>query len=67
VPKPDAFYVGTSGLGKPLILYRATAGGAIKELTAYPGGGVRDLVMDPQNIKRIYVVDDQSRVWASLD
>jgi hypothetical protein len=67
VPKPDAFYVGTLGPARPLILHRASAGGAIVELTAYPGGGVRDLVMDPQNIKRIYVVDEQSRVWASFD
>lgn len=67
VPKPHAFYVGTAGAGRPLILHRATAGGAIRELTAYPGGGVRDLVMDPHNIKHVYVVDDLSQVWASLD
>jgi hypothetical protein len=67
VPKPDAFYVGTAGAARPLILHRATAGGAIEELTAYPGVGVRDLVMDPQNIKHIYVVDELSRVWASFD
>jgi hypothetical protein len=66
VPKPDAFYVGTAFTGRPLILHRATTGG-INELTAYPGGGVRDLVMDPQDIRRVYVVDEQSRVWASFD
>ncbi|MFL6674635.1 MAG: WD40/YVTN/BNR-like repeat-containing protein [Massilia sp.] len=65
--RPDAFYVGTAGIGRPLILHRASAGGAITELTAYPGGGVRDLVMDPQNVKHIYVVDEQNRVWASFD
>jgi hypothetical protein len=37
------------------------------ELQAYPGGGVRDLVMDPQDVKRVYVVDEQNRVWASFD
>lgn len=67
VPKPDAFYVGTAGPARPLILHRASAGGAIQELTTYPGGGVRDLVMDPFNIKHVYVVDDLSRVWASFD
>jgi hypothetical protein len=67
VPKPDAFYVGTAGPGRPLILRRVSAGGAIQELTAYPGGGVRDLVMDPQNINSIYVVDELNRVWASVD
>jgi hypothetical protein len=64
---PDAFYVGTAGAGQPLILSRATAGGTIRTLTAYPGGGVRDLVMDPQDVRHVYVVDEQSRVWASLD
>jgi hypothetical protein len=67
VANPDAFYVGTSGAGRPLILHRATAGGAITELTAYPGSGVRDLVMDPQDTRHVYVVDDQNRVWASFD
>lgn len=67
VPKADAFYVGTFGPGRPQILHRADAGGAIGELTAYPGSGVRDLVMDPYNIKHVYVVDDLNRVWASLD
>jgi hypothetical protein len=37
------------------------------ELTAYPGAGVRDLVMDPQDIRHIYVVDELSLVWASFD
>lgn len=67
VAKPDAFYVGTSGPGRPLILHRASAGGAIDELTAYPGAGVRDLVMDPYNINHVYVVDELSQVWASFD
>jgi hypothetical protein len=67
VPAPAAFYVGTAGAGQPLVLRRTTAGGAIDTLTAYPGGGVRDLVMDPQDIRRVYVVDEQNRVWASFD
>jgi hypothetical protein len=67
VANPDAFYVGTRGAGRPLILHRATAGGAITELTAYPGGGVRDLVMDPQDTRAVYVVDEQNRIWASFD
>jgi hypothetical protein len=67
VPVPDAFYVGTSGPGQPYILHRGTEGGAIGTLTAYPGGGVQDLVMDPQDTRRVYVVDDRNRVWASFD
>lgn len=64
---PDAFYVGTAGAGQPLVLRRTTAGGAIDTLTAYPGGGVRDLVMDPQDIRRVYVADELGQVWASFD
>lgn len=66
-PRPDAFYVGTSGPGRPYILHRRGSGGAVTELAAYPGSGVRSLVMDPQNIKKVYVVDDQDRVWESCD
>jgi hypothetical protein len=64
-PHPDTFYVGTSGAGRPYILRRDNLGSALIELAAYPGGGVRDLVMDPEDIRKIYVVDEQDRVWAS--
>ncbi|MDB5910229.1 MAG: repeat domain protein [Massilia sp.] len=67
LPMPDAFYAGTTGAFGPALLHRATKGGRIIALTAYPGGGVRDLVMDPQDIRRVYVVDEQNRVWASFD
>jgi hypothetical protein len=63
----DAFYVGTAGAGQPYILHRSGNAKSIQTLTAYPGGGVRDLVMDPQDIRRVYVVDEQNRVWASYD
>jgi hypothetical protein len=67
VAYPDVFYVGTAGAGQPLIVHRASAGGAITALANYPGGGVRDLVMDRQNYKKLFVVDEQNRVWASFD
>jgi hypothetical protein len=66
-PKPDVFYVGTAGTGRPYILHRVSAGGAITELASYPGTGVRDLVMDRQNYRKLYVVDEQNRVWATFD
>jgi hypothetical protein len=66
-PVADAFYVGTSGATEPRILHRSGAAKAIQTLSAYPGGGVNDLVMDPQDIRRVYVVDEQNRVWASFD
>jgi hypothetical protein len=61
--QPDVFYVGAG----PNILHRVNVGGSITTLTAYPGSGVISLVMDPQNYQHVYVVDDQSRVWASFD
>jgi hypothetical protein len=67
VAAPDAFYVGTAGPGQPFILHRSSGAKAIQSLASYPGGGVRDLVMDPQDVRRVYVVDEQNRVWASYD
>jgi hypothetical protein len=67
VAMPDAFYVGTAGAGQPYILHRTSTAKSIQTLAAYPGGGVRDLVMDPQDVRRLYVVDEQNRVWASYD
>ena len=66
-PAPDVFYVGTAGAGQPLLLHRGAGTRAVQTLGAYPGGGVGDLAMDPQDYRRVYVVDEQSRVWASFD
>jgi hypothetical protein len=63
VPMPDVFYVGAGST----IFHRVTLGGAITTLAAYPGGTIRALVMDPQNFQKVYVLDTQSRVWASFD
>jgi hypothetical protein len=65
VPKPDVFYVGTQI--SPYIWHRAALPGAVTTLDAYPGSAVRDLVMDPQDIRKVYVVDVINRVWASFD
>ena len=70
VSTPDVFYV--SGFANrssptPKILHRVNAGGPITTLTAYPGTSVLSLAMDPQNYKKLYVVDDQSRVWGSFN
>jgi hypothetical protein len=67
VASPDAFYAGTAGAGQPYILHRASYVRGIHALAAYPGAGVRGLVMDPLDIRRVYVVDEQNRVWASFD
>jgi hypothetical protein len=59
---PDVFYVGTAGAN---IFHRVNRGDPITTLSAYPGGGVRGLVIDPRNYQTIYVLDFQNRVWAS--
>jgi hypothetical protein len=67
VAAPDVFYVGTAGAGQPLLLHRGAGARGIAPLTAYPGGGVNDLAMDAQDVRRVYVVDEQNRVWSSFD
>jgi hypothetical protein len=67
---PDVFYVGTSanpGAPVPRILHRVTLGGPITTLSAYPGSSPLSLVIDPLNYRHVFVLDDQSHIWASLD
>ena len=59
---PDVFYVGAGNR----ILHRVTAGGAITTLT-YPGDIVRGIVMDPQNYRRVFVLDSVNKVYGSAD
>jgi hypothetical protein len=47
-------------------LYRAPGTSAIRALSAYRSDVVK-LKMDPQNYKRVYVLDSQRRVWTSSD
>ncbi len=63
VPYPDVFYVGAG----PTIRHRVALGGPITTLSAYPGGRVRTLAIDPQNYQTLYVVDFLNQVWASFD
>jgi len=58
---PEVFYVGASNR----IVHR-TAGGGITTLT-YPGNVVRGIVMDPQNYKRVFVLDSDDDVYGSAD
>jgi hypothetical protein len=63
VPNPDVFYVGAG----PTIRHRVTLGDPITTLNTYPGSTVRGLVINPQNYQQVFVLDDQSLVWASFD
>jgi hypothetical protein len=55
------FYVGA---GKR-ISHRVAMSDAISVLAAYPGDNVRVLAMDPQNYKRIFVLDTGNKVFTS--
>ncbi len=62
VLKPDVLYIGFFGTNR--IGYRLNIGDFLVSLP-FPGGPVRDLVMDPQNYKKVYAVDTSNRVFAS--
>jgi hypothetical protein len=64
VPNPDVFYVGTNS---GIIRHRVTLGGPITTLRAYPGSGVLDLVINPQNYQQVFVLDFLNQVWSSSD
>jgi len=60
---PDVFYVGTGST----IWHRAMAGNQPSLLPAYMGGEVQSLAIDPEDYTKVYVVDNNSTIWASLD
>jgi hypothetical protein len=63
VANPDVFYVGAGSH----ILHRVHLGDPLTSLSAYPGSNVMNLAVDPQDYRRVYVVDQQNRIWASFD
>ena len=64
VPKPDVAY---AGLGDGTLWLRKP-GGSFQQVTAYPGGGIpiEQVVMDVQNWRRAYVIDN-TNVWLTED
>jgi len=60
---PGVFYVGAGNL----IYHRVQPGQAMVVLTAYPGGVVRTVAMNPHDYQQVYVLDANNRIWASLD
>jgi hypothetical protein len=59
---PDVFYVGAGNQ----IIHRVTIGNPLTTIT-YPGDVVRGIVMDPQNYKRVFVLDSANKVFGSAD
>ncbi len=62
IPNSAVLYVGA---GADLFL-RSTAGGALVNRAAYPGGDITDIVLDPYDWRKVYVIDGTS-VYRSLD
>jgi hypothetical protein len=63
VANADMFYVASNNS----ILHRVTAGGTTSTLSAYAGDSIVTMVVDPQNYRHLFVVDQQNRIWATLD
>jgi hypothetical protein len=63
IANADMFYVASNNT----ILHRVQAGGTITALSAYPGDTIISMVVDPQNYQRLFVVDQQNRIWATFD
>jgi hypothetical protein len=60
---PGSFYVGAG----TTLFHRSQDGGSLVILSAYPGGTIRGLVSNPQNVAQIFVLDTNNRVWGSMD
>jgi hypothetical protein len=62
-PNPDVFYAGVGSR----IWHRVTGSNQPSILFRYQGGEVRSLAIDPEDYTKVYVVDNNSKIWASAD
>ena len=60
---PGAFFVGAGAS----LRHRTADGQTVNTVPAYPGGTIRAVVMDPQNVTHVFVLDTSSRVFSSFD
>ena len=63
VDSPGLIYFGVGST----IRYRSGDGQPITTLSAYPGSSPIDLTVDPQNSRRLFVLDNAQRVWATFN
>jgi hypothetical protein len=63
IANADMFYVASNNT----ILHRVEAGGPITALSSYAGDTIISMVVDPTNYRHLFVVDQQNRIWATLD
>jgi hypothetical protein len=61
-PKAEVFYVGSFDK-----IYHRGDAGPISTLDAYPGQPIITIVMNPQNYRQLFVLDNQNSVWGSFD
>jgi hypothetical protein len=63
VANPDVIW---AGIGNQVV-YREHLGDALQVVPGYQGSFVQTIVADPQDYRRIFVVDDANQVWTSSD
>jgi hypothetical protein len=70
VARPEIVYVGVSvGGGTPTgrLYVRNTPGGSLSRKTAYPGGSVTSIALDPDNWQRAYIADANGHIFLTTD
>jgi Ca2+-binding RTX toxin-like protein len=71
IANPDVIYLGTTGsAGSRLFLRPAYAKGTLADftaLTAYPGGVPQDMVLDPDDWTRGYLIDRAGHVYSFVN
>ena len=69
VANPDiayvGYYIGSSNTGGMLL--RSTAGGTLTKITTYPGYVPRQIVMDPQNDRRVFATDYNGHIYGTFN
>ncbi len=64
--RPDLLY---AGFDSGLLFFREKLNPNkptdIKQITSYKGSGIRDVAIDPFDFRKLIVIDDDGRVWAS--
>jgi hypothetical protein len=63
VDNPGLVYMGVGAS----VRYRSADGQPFTTLPNYPGSAPLDLTVDPQNSRRLFVLDSSDRVWATFN
>jgi hypothetical protein len=63
VANPDVIWAGVGNQ----VVYREHLGDPLQAVPGYQGSFIRTIVADPQDYRRIFVVDSANQVWTSSD